>query len=203
MHSSNGCAIPLQDTRARIWVDAEIADGFIRIVCALDRAEGSFHLNIAVSISYTTVVGDSVDDKHERSNSQNTEHDNAGHEHQNDFERAVSLRRRRGECGRWNSSGHGYGSAALRAEFCAGFHSCAARIEESHRSPRPLNPRQEAVPRAEYIPNLHWKCRLASGPETRGVVGHAEREQKEQPENRGDNHNLGQFFTGVFDVHEE
>src|SRR5579863_1199446 len=143
MHSSNGRAIPLQDARARIWINAEITDGFIGIVRALYRAEGSFHLNVAVSISYTTVVGDTVDDKHERSNSQNTQHDNAGYEHQNDLERAVTLRRsywsrRRG---RWNSSGHGYGGAALRTEPGTGFHICAARIAKGHKSPRPLSPR--------------------------------------------------------------
>ena len=164
-----------------------------RVVCALYRAEGSFHLNVAVSISYTTVVGDPADDKSQRSYSQNAERDNDGDDDQNDFARAVRLRRRHrgGRCGRGNSSSHEYGGAALRTEFCAGFQSCAARIAEGHRSSRPLSPGYKVVQRTEYIPKLHWKCRPASGPETRGVVGHAERQQKEQPKNRGDNHNLG------------
>ncbi len=56
MHSSDGRAIPLQDTRTGIRVDAEIARGFFGIICALNRAEGSFHANVAVFVVLDVAV---------------------------------------------------------------------------------------------------------------------------------------------------
>ena len=65
----------------------------------------------------------------------------------------------------------------------------------------------EVVPRAEYTANgKGWRrisrdCLRADGP--RAVVGKAEAQHDQQPENRRDDYDFGQPLAGIFHVHEE
>jgi hypothetical protein len=92
MHSSKGRAVPLQNTRTGIRVDAEIVGSFIGIVCALHRTEWSVYTNVAVFILDVAVVGNAPDNECQCPYSKNAQHDDDGYDDQDDLERIVSLR---------------------------------------------------------------------------------------------------------------
>ena len=123
MHSSNGGGIALEHARSGIWVDSEVAGGFIGVICALDRAEGSFDANVAVFVLDVAVVSNPADDEYQRTDSQNSEHNDDGYDDQDDLERAAASpggrSLERGD-GRRDSGGQGYRSTALRTEFAPG-----------------------------------------------------------------------------------